>query len=308
MVDTINARGHAFAKRRLTMVVVGLFALALATYEVATAATYADTSPAEIQTKVRAFIDSAAALYRLDKDDMTQVWDAYCGFFDPDNPEDAAFAADIGKQLQESESGQRDKLLKQLPDLRTLITAGKQASTATADDKAALGRAEDDLKKQEGYLNDLANGVVLKGSNHPFVQTTIAYGQAQHLEMCKEYGDSDKPKLCDVPFESMGDRRPDLIAFEGTHMVVYEFKPDNQRAKDRGLKQLEDYAPHVQDFFEKYFVSGPNKGYTGVPDDDPYQGQKMLDAIKAATDSWHDTDLQVDQKVATYNMCDNPFD
>jgi hypothetical protein len=303
----IHAPFHWFAEHRLTLVVVAALTLMLAISEGTAAASYADTSVSEIQSKVREFIDSATGLYRLDQDDMTQIWDAYCGVFDPDNPEDAAFAADIGKQLQESESEKRDELLNQLPDLKNLVSLGKQDSKATADEKDALGRAEDDLKKQEGFLKDLADGVVLKGSNHPFVQTAVAYGQAQHLEMCDEYGDSDKPKLCDVPFANMDNRRPDLIAFEGTRMVIYEFKPDNQRAKDRGLEQLETYAPYVQDFFEKYFVSGPNKGYTGVPDD-KYQGQKMLDAIKAAKDSWHDTDLQVDTKLATYNMCDNPFD
>ncbi len=49
------------------------------------------------------FLSRVQALYRLDDDAKMQIWDAYCGNFDPKIKEDWDFTTDVGQQLQYKE-------------------------------------------------------------------------------------------------------------------------------------------------------------------------------------------------------------
>lgn len=259
-------------------------------------------SLSDLESRAGRFRSDAQSLYRLDEDDLNLIWEAYCGRFDPKIKEDREFAADIGKQLQDKEKGILDQLL--AGDLPPLI----QAANQLLQDAEAKDKAEDileDLRKEESKLQKLYDGVVLKGSNHPFVQYAIEYGKDQHRDMCDRYGES--PKVCDKDFPG-ADGRPDLVTVERGHLVVYEFKPDNSRAKDLGWNQVKRYLAPVVDYYQKFFPDGREGELKGEPDSD-HGGKDFLERLRQSKDAWSSDGkyLQAIPEVQTYRMCDKRF-
>jgi hypothetical protein len=236
-------------------------------------------SISDLESRADRFRSDAQSLYRLDDDDMNLIWEAYCGRFDPKIKEDREFAADIGKQLQYKENGILEQLL--AGDLPSLVQdANKLLQDAETKDKAQ--DILESLKKEESKLRNLYDGVVLKGSNHPFVQYAIEYGKKQHEEMCGRYGES--PKVCDKDFPG-AEGRPDLVTVESGHLVVYEFKPDNSKAKDLGWDQVKRYLAPVVSYYQNFFEDGRNGEFKGEPDSD-HGGKEFLENLKQSKDAW----------------------
>lgn len=260
----------------------------------------------DIRSRTERFNSDSEALYRLDENDLQQIWEAYCGKFDPKIKEDRDFATDIARQLQDKEKGIIERLLgDDLPHLLEDTKKIRENSDADPKDKDEAKDIEDGLRKQEKKLRDLYEGVPLKGSNHPFVQYAIEYGKKQHLDMCDKFG--EQPRVCDRNFPGM-DGRPDLVAMDGGHLVVYEFKPDNSAAKDRGWKQVADYLPAVVSYYQSFFEDGRNGGFKGAPDSD-HGGIEILKKLKNSKDAWSSDgkELQAVPMVQTYNMCEKRF-
>lgn len=259
-------------------------------------------SISDLESNADKFHSEAQSLYRLNNEDLNQIWEAYCGRFDPSIKEDKEFAADIGRQLQNKEIGILEQLLEgELPDL--IQEANKLSESSETKDKAQsiLER----LKKEEDNLEKLNDGVVLKGSNHPFVQYAIEYGKKQHEYMCGQNGDS--PKVCDKEYPG-ADGRPDLVTFENGHLVIYEFKPDNSKAKDLGWDQVERYLAPVVNYYQNFFEDGRNAGFKGEPDSNR-GGKDMLEKLKQSKDAWSSDGkyLQAIPEVKTYSMCEKRF-
>jgi hypothetical protein len=261
-------------------------------------------SVSELKDKAQRFQSDSESLYRLDDDDHQQIWEAYCGVFDPKIQEDREFAADIARQLQSKETGIIEQLLGH--DLSSLLEGVKKitdSSDASSEDKNEAKAVEEALRNQEKKLHDLYNGVPLKGSSHPFVQYAIEYGKKQHTDMCGKFGNT--PRVCDQDFSGI---RPDLVVVDSGHLVVYEFKPDNSKAKSRGWKQVADYLPVVVNYYQQYFEDGRNGGFKGEPPSD-YGGAEILKILKNSPDAWSSdgkTLLAIPQ-VQTYSMCDKKF-
>ncbi len=259
-------------------------------------------SISDLESRADEFRSHAQSLYRLDNDNMNQIWEAYCGRFDPKIKEDREFATDIGQQLQYKEKGILEQLLAgELPPL--VQVANKFLQGADTKDKAQA--ILESLKKEERNLQNLYDGVVLKGSNHPFVQYAIEYGKKQHEEMCDRYG--DRPKVCDQRFPGM-EGRPDLVTVENGHLIVYEFKPDNSKAKDLGWRQVEGYLAPVVNYYQNFFEDGRNGGFKGEPDSD-HGGKEILNKLKQSKDAWSSDGktLNVIPEVKTYRMCEKRF-
>lgn len=237
---------------------------------------------------------------------MQRIWEAYCGLFDPKITEDREFAADIGRQLQDKEKGITEQLLG--GDLPSLVQDARRIqdnSDASSDDKDAAKGIEEDLHKEEEKLRKLYDGVPLRGANHPFVQYAIEYGKKQHEDMCDKFG--EQPRVCDKNFPGM-DGRPDLVVVDSGHLVVYEFKPDNSAAKDRGWKQVQGYLSSVAAYYESFFENGRNSNFKGEPDSD-HGGKKILDNLKNSADAWTSDGKHLNPvpHVETYSMCDKRF-
>jgi hypothetical protein len=259
-------------------------------------------SLSDLESRADRFHSEAQSLHRLDVDDMDLIWEAYCGELDSKIKEDREFAADIGKQLQYKENGMLERLLAN--DLPSLV----QAADKLSQDEATRDKAQsilEGIKKEESTLRKLSDGVVLKGSNHPFVQFAIEYGKKQHEEMCNRYG--EKPKICDQDFPGAGGR-PDLVTVENGHLVVYEFKPDTSKAKNIGWDQAKRYLAPVVDYYQKFFEDGRNGGFNGEPGSD-YGGREILEKLKKSKDAWSSDGkyLQAIPEVQTYKICDKRF-
>jgi hypothetical protein len=284
------------------MSMIGLFVTALSVMTIFMPSVGSCQSISEIESRADRFRSDAQSLYRLDDDDMTQIWEAYCGRFDPKIREDSEFAADIGRQLQNKEKGILDQLL--AGDLPPLVQGAKKLLDGADTKDKARGILEN-LEKEERKLRSLYEGVVLKGSNHPFVQYAVEYGKKQHQEMCDRYG--ERPRVCDQRFPGM-DGRPDLVTIESGHLVVYEFKPDNSKAKDLGWKQVQGYLAPVQNYYQSFFEDGRNGGFKGEPDGD-HGGKEILEKLKQAKDAWSGDGktLAVIPHVETYSMCERRF-
>jgi hypothetical protein len=263
-------------------------------------------SISDLRSRTERFHSDSESLYRLDERDLQQIWEAYCGVFDPKIKEDKDFAADIARQLQDKEKGIIEQLLGgDLPRLLEDAKKIRENSDADPKDKDEAKDIEDKLRNEEKKLRDLYDAVPLKGSNHPFVQYAIEYGKQQHKDLCDKYG--EQPRVCDKNFPGM-DGRPDLVAMDGGHLVVYEFKPDNSNAKDRGWKQVADYLPAVVNYYQSFFEDGRNGGFKGEPDSD-HGGITILKKLKDSKDAWSSDgkQLQAVPMVQTYNMCDKRF-
>jgi hypothetical protein len=263
---------------------------------------WADQSIGELESDAYHFDNDVQALYRLDHEDLNRIWEAYCGEMDPYANEDRQFAAEIGKQLQNGESGKLEQLLNsEAPRIKASAKNLMQGP-----DRSKAEEIYNKVEKEEANLERLLNGVVLKGSNHPFVQYAIEYGKEQHQKMCGEYGGD--PKVCDQRFEGL-EGRPDLVTVEYGHLKVYEFKPNNNKAKSKGETQLSDYVPKVVAYYQKFFEDGRNGGFKGEPDSE-HGGVKFLKELKASKDAWS-TDgslLQAIPELKTYEMCEKRFD
>jgi hypothetical protein len=253
------------------------------------------------------FQSNARSLYRLDSDDLDTMWDAYCGRFDPKIEEDRRFATDIGQQLQNKERGILEQLMgHDIPEMRKAAQEFIDNSGSDSDTKESAQNILEQLKKEEENLNRLYDGVVLKGSNHPFVQYAIEYGKQQHKEMCDRYGVSPL-KICDQEYPG-ADGRPDLVTFDNGHLVIYEFKPDNSKAKDAGERQLERYLVAVVNYYQQYFVDGKNAGFKGEPSGD-LGGKVILEKLRSSNDAWSSDgrQLQAIPQLITYNRCEKRF-
>lgn len=258
----------------------------------------------DLEDKTKEFISHAQSLYRLNDDGMNKIWETYCGEVDPSYPESKQYAALIGQELQGQEKDKYEQLVAgELPPL-------KEAAMELLKDEKMKDRVQpvmDDLKKEEENLNKLLNGVMLKGSNHPFVQFAIEYGKKQHEDMCDRYKDNSI-MVCDMNFPG-ADGRPDLVTVSDGRLVVFEFKPDNGKAKNLGWDQVKRYLAPVVNYYQQFFEDGRNGELKDRPDRD-YGGMKILELLKESKEAWSSDGkyLQAIPQVETYNICEKKFD
>lgn len=261
----------------------------------------------DLESKVNDFISHSQSLYRLNDDSLNIIWETYCGEEDPSYPESKQYATLIGQELQRKEQEQFQQLYEgELPPL-------KEAATELLKNEETKDRAQvvlDILKKEEKNLFKLIDGAVLRGSNHPFTQFALEYGKKQHEEMCDRYKDNSI-RVCDRDF-SGADGRSDLVTVSNGHLIVFEFKPDNSKAKNLGWDQVKRYLAPVVSYYQDFFEDGRNGGFKKDPADNPedYGGKKIFELLKESKDAWSSDGkyLQAIPQVETYRVCDKKFD
>jgi hypothetical protein len=253
-------------------------------------------SLSELESLTNRFNSEANDLFRLDANAHHRIWEAYCGEFDVYLPADRELAADFARQLQSREEDQVKQVLNLIPNIKTMAE-----KLQSGPDSSKVRELVEGVNKKESQINDLSNGVVLKGSNHPFVQYAIEYGKQQHESMCQSHGGT--PKVCDKNFPDFKGR-PDLVTVDGGHLVIYEFKPNNDKAKSKGEKQAEEYLPEVVAYYQSFFPDGRKGKTKGVPSSD-LGGENMLVQLKNS-DTWvnDNTTIEAIPHVDTYNMCE----
>lgn len=258
----------------------------------------------DLESKANEFISHAQALYRLDDDSRNAIWETYCGEVDPSYPKSTQYAALLGQELQSREQKQFDQLVRgELPPL--VQTAKELLNDDETRDKAQ--EILDALKKVEENLLKLSNGVVLKGSNHPFTQFALEYGKKRHDDMCEKL-DESKTEVCNVGFKG-ADGRPDLVTVRQNRLVVYEFKPNSREGEGAGENQLKRYREPVQSYYQQFFPNGRDGEFNGAPDDE-HGGKKILEVLKQSKEAWSSDGkyLEVVPILELYDRCDKKFD
>ena len=129
-----------------------------------------------LKDEVRTFHNHAAELYRLDKDDMEEIWSMYCGEFDPNVEKDKEVATALGRRLQDKEAGVRQQLITNEYSRLEKLAKQVAAQVTSSSDKEELEKlskaAADDLKK----LENLENGIPLKGEVIPSCSSPLNMG------------------------------------------------------------------------------------------------------------------------------------
>lgn len=258
----------------------------------------------DLESEARDYTSHAQHLYTLDKENMIKIWEVYCGEVDPNHEKDTQYAAEFGRKVQSEEQEQFDQLI--AGEFPPLMEAAKELLK----DKETKDRAQtvlDALKKEDEKLRKLSDGLVLKGSNHPFTRFAIEYGKKQHKELC-EKRKVNGIMVCDKEF-SGADGRPDLVTVKDDVLTVYEFKPKTRKAMDKGEEQLKRYRDPVQSYYQKYFPDGRDGGFKGVPPNE-YGGQDILETLKKSEKAWSSDgkELKVVPLLDTYDVCDKKFD
>jgi hypothetical protein len=259
-------------------------------------------SISELESKASRFQSDAQEIYRFDSDALQTIWGAYCGKLDPGTIEwGERFAAEIGLTLQQQE---RDKVGRLLNDVKPLIESATRLQD-DPDSKDKAGKIIEDLRKEERKLQDLDQGVVLKGSNHPFTQYAIEYGKKQHIEQCDRNG--ELPKVCDKSWPTLSGR-PDLVFVDDSGLWIYEFKPDNSDARSLGEKQVRGYVEGVEQYYQHFFQKGRTGGFTDTPDSD-HGDKAILEKLEKTPRAWSSdgSALQAQWKVVSYPMCEKKF-
>jgi hypothetical protein len=258
-------------------------------------------SISELESLVSRFVSDAETIYRYDEEGRTAIWEAYCGKLDPGSKKfNERFAAEVGLNYQQRERDEVSRLLSQVGRIAEMTDKLQKGP-----DKDKASNFLEKMRREEKKLQELDQGVVLKGSNHPFTQYAIEYGKSQHKSMCGSYGED--PRVCDKSWPSMSGR-PDLVFVDGDGLWIYEFKPDNSDAKSAGEEQVREYLNGVQQYYQNFFPKGRTGEINGSPDSG-YGGRTMVEKIKNNSRAWSSDGMaiQARTKVVTYSRCDKRF-
>lgn len=245
----------------------------------------------ELRQEVNGWISDAKATYRLDCQSMEELWDAYCGAdWEPTEEPDKEAARAVADKIQ-SRMRERidDALLRRHDDLR------RRAEDLKKDDtQAAAERILADIQTEYDRLTKLKDSGAWRGSNHPLVQYAIEYGKQEHIRMAASSSYACQVVDKAIPGSSM---RPDCIS--ATNCMIYEFKPDNRRAKDRGETQLDGYHPAVTAYYQKLIDQEKTSA------DPDLGGEEIMTKLRGQCMSGSSVTFK--RKVEPYYMCEKKY-
>jgi hypothetical protein len=251
---------------------------------------------ADLKKEVDSWSQEARDIYRLDCQAMEQLWVVYCGESDwePNEEPDKDSAREKAEQIRDGQISKIQPLLSRYEDLKRRAEELKNGTTESAARDLLSAMETEDRR-----LEKLKDTGAWKGTYHPLVQYAVEYGKDRHSDM-----ESSSSYACDVKDESFdgADGRPDCVSASlgsSGNCTVFEFKPENQKAKDKGDAQLSRYVPAVTRYYERMIAEGRTP-------DDRYGGQKIIDLIKARCMSG--SNVRFEPKVATYRMCEKKYE
>ena len=230
----------------------------------------------------------ARACYRVDCDGMQSIWTAFCGDDweegdDPDKDGGRSAANDIRSQMQST--------IQPVLDRYAAVEAAAQVPLNNPDTHDDTQHKYDDLKAVHDKLQSLPQTGAYRGADHPLVQHAIEYGKQRHRDM------SDGCDVADKSFPG-SDERPDCVVF--ADCIIYEFKPDNQKAIDKGNRQLDNYRELVRRYYQDLIDNG------GSADDD-HGGSGAIQKLTDAKCIDDDKKIAFKTEVKTYSMCENEY-
>ncbi len=193
----------------------------------------------DLQSKTDAWISKSKEIYRLDCDDMKQIWGAYCSEYDVTMERDRDAARAVADKMKDDA---QSAIQRQLQEYEQLKSAAERLKTGPTESQAA--KLLEAMKTEADRLEKLKDKGAWRGANNPLIQFAMQYGKQKHEDMGRS---SDF--YCDVVDKAIpgADGRPDCIS--ARKCMVYEFKPDNSRAVGAGNEQLSRYVPAVNQYY-----------------------------------------------------------
>jgi hypothetical protein len=249
----------------------------------------------DLRKETSDFVNNSRQVYRYDEGARSAIWEAYCGSLDPASPQDINLATQIGQNYQQREIYTVHELL----DKSHKIIEGLEKFRAAASTKDEAEKLFLETQREVDNLHRLEEGVVLKGSNSPFVQYAIEYGKDMHKKMAGDYG--SPPKIADKEFSGI---RPDLVFIDGSGCWIYEFKPKNSAAENKGRDQLKGYKEVVEKYFEEKFPNGRKGDF--LSNDSDHGGADFLKKLQECEKCWTSDGSQIiiNTDVISYSPCE----
>lgn len=193
----------------------------------------------DLQSKADDWVSKSKEVYHLDCDDMKQIWGAYCSEYDVTQERDRDGARSVADKMKDDA---QSAIQHQLEEYDHLKSDAERLKTGDAESQAT--KILDAMKTEADRLEKLKDKGAWRGANNPLIQYAMEYGKQKHEDMGRS---SDF--YCDVVDREISgaDGRPDCIS--ARRCTVYEFKPDNDRAKSKGEEQLSRYVPAVNQYY-----------------------------------------------------------
>lgn len=248
-------------------------------------------TPDQFKREAQEWTKKAQDFVRLDCEEMESIWMAGC-------------SADI----EPSESTEQQNMTETAKSIGAKVS---QKAKELDKEYAVLDTWRDDFIKMSGVLpKDLepvvktmdeqinrvrkASSGAAKGANHPMVQYAIEYGKQQHKKM-----EAESRHACEVRDQVFpgSSERPDCVS--GSQCIIYEFKPDNSKAKSKGEAQLRNYKNYV----EKYYQDLMNKRQTP----DARHGDKAMIG-KIVAKCLESGKVRFKTKISAYQMCQKKYE
>lgn len=262
-----------------------LFILALPFTLVPNSASAAMT-PDQFKREAQEWTMKAQEFVRLDCAEMESIWTAGCGSdIEPSESADRLKMIETAKSIGVKVSQKAKDLDKEYGALDVWRDDFLKMSGVLPKDLDPIVKAMDDQKDR---VKKASEGAV-KGANHPMVQHAIEYGKQQHKKM-----EGESRHACEVRDESFpgSAERPDCVS--GSQCIIYEFKPDNAKAKAKGETQLKGYKSSV----EKYYQASMDRRQTP---DSKHGGKAMMGKIVAKC--LQNGKVVFKTKISAYQMC-----
>ncbi|MFA6093120.1 MAG: hypothetical protein WCU88_08390 [Elusimicrobiota bacterium] len=180
----------------------------------------------------------AVEAVRLDCADLKQMRDVLCGVNDaePYETEGKTAIENESARLVSQMKGKMGPVVSQYPSLQGYCTGSPSGE---------LKKQCDALSKMWKKIQALMSYQIVKGAWNPKIQEAIEYGKAKHTELTGRYA-------CDVHDIPLGGpTRPDCINILNSGCAIYEFKPDNDKAKAKGMRQIQGYIKQAGDYYTK---------------------------------------------------------
>jgi hypothetical protein len=122
-----------------------------------------------------------------------------------------------------------------------------------ADDRKGANVILGKLVKTMNSIQNVLNNE-LKGANDPEVRAQMELGKLEHKRIQADRGKCDESEIT-IPGAS---KRIDCVK----ECTIYEIKPNNSKAIDKGKDQAADYKRAVQEYFE-YDKTKMNERFSG---------------------------------------------
>jgi polyhydroxyalkanoate synthesis regulator phasin/phosphopantetheine adenylyltransferase len=198
---------------------------------------------ARLQTDLDRWYADIQELRGWYKQDTAAVRDAFCNM--AESPGDSDEGGEYVAKVQQIADRMRDRLAPKWSD----ITNRAAAMTNAAD--VLIAKKDNDVKKGAEKVKQRVEQVIrsltnlmnneLQGGNDPDLRARMETGKNEHKRI---QADSSKCTVSEVTF---GRRRLDCIRVDGATCYVVEIKPNNQAARDRGDKQINEGIEYVQE-------------------------------------------------------------